>query len=303
MRRPPGLGKLRGRRTEVALPVVGTFTAPGRGSLRADTVLTAPEDGVPVLFVEVDNHTEPPAAVADKIARYRKFFQRSAKDHLGRDVPLWSTLWEDSGRGGFPPVALVFTGRPARHAGTHRGSRPPVTGTLAGPLAHRLHQPRKASATATATTTAPCPCSPPPWPCSPTRDRAGRCDGATATVRSRPWSRPSTTPTTTAPTAGATTSAAPPVRQPMKPAKPSGKRSAAPGMPRSGRARPAATTMSTPTPRPVWCPAAANAECAVTAAHASHRRKRSRRRPRLRHCVRVGVRARSGGFASEKARE
>ncbi|WP_406261850.1 replication-relaxation family protein [Streptomyces nigra] len=109
VRRPPGLGKLRGRRTEVALPVVGTFTAPGRGSLRADAVLTAPEDGVPVLVVEVDNHTEPPAAVADKIARYRKFFQRSAKDHLGRDVPLWSTLWEDSGRGGFPPVALVFT--------------------------------------------------------------------------------------------------------------------------------------------------------------------------------------------------
>lgn len=107
--RPPGLGKLRGWMTEVALPVVGTFTAPGRGSLRADAVLTAPEDGVPVLFVEVDNHTEPPAAVADKIARYRKFFQRSAKDHLGRDVPLWSTLWEDSGLGGFPSVALVFT--------------------------------------------------------------------------------------------------------------------------------------------------------------------------------------------------
>lgn len=107
--RPPGLGKLRGWTTEVALPVVGTFTAPGRGSLRADAVLTAPEDGVPVLFVEVDNHTEPPAAVADKIARYRKFFQRSAMDHRGQDVPLWSTLWEDSGRGGFPPVALVFT--------------------------------------------------------------------------------------------------------------------------------------------------------------------------------------------------
>ncbi|MFC8260728.1 hypothetical protein ACFUNF_24715 [Streptomyces sp. NPDC057291] len=27
----------------------------------------------------------------------------------GRDVPLWSTLWDDSGRGGFPPVAAVFT--------------------------------------------------------------------------------------------------------------------------------------------------------------------------------------------------
>ncbi|MEU9396590.1 replication-relaxation family protein [Streptomyces sp. NPDC048324] len=107
--RPQGLGKLRGWTTEVALPVVGTFTAPGRGSLRADAVLTAPEDSVPVLFVEVDNHTEPPAQVADKIARYRRFFQRATKDHRGRDVPLWSTLWADSGRGGFPPVAIVFT--------------------------------------------------------------------------------------------------------------------------------------------------------------------------------------------------
>jgi hypothetical protein len=62
-----------------------------------------------VLFVEVDNHTEPPAVVAAKIERYRKFFQRQVKDHRGRDVAMRSTLWEDSDRGGFPPVALVFT--------------------------------------------------------------------------------------------------------------------------------------------------------------------------------------------------
>ncbi|MGW7695050.1 hypothetical protein ACWGMA_40560 [Streptomyces asiaticus] len=31
------------------------------------------------------------------------------KDHQGRDVELWSTVWEDSGRGGYPPLALVFT--------------------------------------------------------------------------------------------------------------------------------------------------------------------------------------------------
>lgn len=48
-----------GWETEVALPVTGTFTTPAQGSLRADAVLTAPEDLVPVLFVEVDNHTEP----------------------------------------------------------------------------------------------------------------------------------------------------------------------------------------------------------------------------------------------------
>ncbi|MGJ5899276.1 replication-relaxation family protein [Streptomyces niveiscabiei] len=107
--RPAGLGKLRGWTTEVGLPITGTFTAPGRGSLRADAVLIAPEDGVPVLFVEVDNHTEPPAQIADKIARYRRFFHRGVTDHRGFEVPMWSTLWEDSGRGGFPPVAIVFT--------------------------------------------------------------------------------------------------------------------------------------------------------------------------------------------------
>ncbi|MFD5065731.1 replication-relaxation family protein, partial [Streptomyces sp. NPDC058394] len=107
--RPRGVGHLRGWETEVALPVTGTFTTPARGSLRADAVLTAPEDLVPVLFVEVDNHTEPAAVVASKIDRYQRFFRRQVKNDRGRDVPLWSTLWDDSGRGGFPPVALVFT--------------------------------------------------------------------------------------------------------------------------------------------------------------------------------------------------
>jgi hypothetical protein len=107
--RPQGLGHLRGWETEVALPVAGTFTAPAKGSLRSDAVLIAPEDGMPVLFVEVDNHTEPAEVVARKLVRYRAFFRRQVKDHRGRDIPLWSTLWEDSGRGGYPPVALVFT--------------------------------------------------------------------------------------------------------------------------------------------------------------------------------------------------
>ncbi|MFB7288129.1 replication-relaxation family protein [Actinacidiphila glaucinigra] len=117
--RPPGLGTLHGWHTEVALPVTGTFTTPGRGSLRADAVLTAPEEDLPVLFVEVDNGTEPPARVADKIARYRRFFQRTVKDQCGQQVLLWSTLWQAPGRGGFPPVAFVFTkqvGPKALHA-------------------------------------------------------------------------------------------------------------------------------------------------------------------------------------------
>ncbi|WP_329042219.1 replication-relaxation family protein [Streptomyces sp. NBC_00178] len=50
-------------------------------SLRANAVLTAPEDRVLVTFVEVDNHTEPAAVVARKIENYRRFFQRTDKDH------------------------------------------------------------------------------------------------------------------------------------------------------------------------------------------------------------------------------
>ncbi|WP_158716114.1 replication-relaxation family protein [Streptomyces sp. NRRL B-24720] len=118
--RPRGLGHLRGWETEVALPVTGTFTTPARGSLRADAVLTAPEDLVPVLFVEVDNHTEPAAVVAAKIDRYQRFFRRQGKNDRGPDVPLWSTLWDDSGRGGFPPVALVFTKDVGAQAPMHR---------------------------------------------------------------------------------------------------------------------------------------------------------------------------------------
>ncbi|MBX9399409.1 replication-relaxation family protein [Streptomyces sp. TRM72054] len=142
--RPPGLGKLRGWQTEVAPPVVGTITAPGRGSLRADAVLTAPEDGVPVLFVEVDNHTEPPTQVADKIARYRRFFQRREGPPRPRRAAVVDAV------GGLRPRRLPArrdrvhqTGRAARHAGAHPGGGPPVPRTLAGPLDDRLHRRRR----------------------------------------------------------------------------------------------------------------------------------------------------------------
>ncbi|TXS35239.1 replication-relaxation family protein [Streptomyces sp. t39] len=98
--RPRGIGHLRGWTTDVALP--------GAGHLRADAVLTAPEDDVPVLFVEVDHHGEPPAAVAAKIAAYRDAFRLRVTDpHSQTAVPLWSTRWPAPGTG-HPPLALVF---------------------------------------------------------------------------------------------------------------------------------------------------------------------------------------------------
>ncbi|MFF3558397.1 replication-relaxation family protein [Streptomyces tsukubensis] len=110
--RPAGLGPLAAWSTEAVLPTGGTFLTPARGSLRADMVFAAPgHDTVPLLFVEVDNGTEGPPVVADKIERYRRFFARQVPTGTGngRDVALWRTVWPDTGRDGFPPVALVFT--------------------------------------------------------------------------------------------------------------------------------------------------------------------------------------------------
>jgi hypothetical protein len=106
---PQGLGPLAAWSTEAVLPVGGTFLAPARGSLRADAVFASPgRELVLLLFVEVDNGTEGPPIVADKIARYARFFARKVSLN-GRDVPLWRTVWPATGREGYPPVALVFT--------------------------------------------------------------------------------------------------------------------------------------------------------------------------------------------------
>ncbi|MFL4910883.1 replication-relaxation family protein [Streptomyces sp. MMS24-I2-30] len=105
---PTGLGPLAAWSTEAVLPVGGTFLSPARGSLRADLVFASPGAVAPLLFVEVDNGTEGPPVVADKVARYARFFARRA-DLNGRQLPLWRTVWPASPREGHPPVALVFT--------------------------------------------------------------------------------------------------------------------------------------------------------------------------------------------------
>jgi hypothetical protein len=107
--RPEGLGPFTAWSTEAVLPVAGTFLSAARGSLRADMVFASPgHDVAPLLFVEVDNGTEGPAVVADKIERYHRFFARRANLN-GREVPLWRAVWPATGRDGHPPVALVFT--------------------------------------------------------------------------------------------------------------------------------------------------------------------------------------------------
>ncbi|WP_138905135.1 hypothetical protein [Streptomyces albidochromogenes] len=90
----------------------GTLANPSKGSPRADAVPTAPEAGLPVLFVEVENGTEP-REIAGKIYKYRRSFRRTAKDTNNQDIPMGQTLYSDHSRGhdraGYPPVAFVFT--------------------------------------------------------------------------------------------------------------------------------------------------------------------------------------------------
>lgn len=67
---PAGLGAIASYATEVALPATGTWSNPGKGGAQADIVLTAIEEGVPLLFVEfveVDNCYESAQELAAKI--------------------------------------------------------------------------------------------------------------------------------------------------------------------------------------------------------------------------------------------
>ncbi|MFJ8210390.1 hypothetical protein [Streptomyces sp. NPDC096033] len=52
--------------TEAPLPATGTWNAPRKGGVQAHLVLTAPQDGVPLLFIEVDNCHETAEELAAK---------------------------------------------------------------------------------------------------------------------------------------------------------------------------------------------------------------------------------------------
>ncbi|MCZ0210724.1 replication-relaxation family protein [Streptomyces sp. UMAF16] len=109
---PDGIGTIASYWTEVPLPATGTWSAPGRGGAQADIVLTAPQDGVPLLFIEVDNCHETAEELAAKLEKYARFFRRKVKDTDGIERPMWRTHWTvPLGRYGdepHPPVLLVF---------------------------------------------------------------------------------------------------------------------------------------------------------------------------------------------------
>jgi hypothetical protein len=109
---PRGVGTIASYWTEVSLPATGTWNAPGKGGAQADIVLTAPQDRVPLLFIEVDNCHETAEELADKLEKYARFFRRKVKDTDGRERPMWRTRWNApatwSGDAIHPPVLLVF---------------------------------------------------------------------------------------------------------------------------------------------------------------------------------------------------
>ncbi|MEU3743240.1 replication-relaxation family protein [Streptomyces sp. NPDC032198] len=117
---PDGIGSIASYWTEVPLPATGSWNAPGKGGAQADIVLTAPQDGVPLLFIEVDNCHETAEELAAKLEKYARFFRRKVKDTDGTERPMWRTRWTvPEGRYGdrpHPPVLLVFN---------HLGARDP----------------------------------------------------------------------------------------------------------------------------------------------------------------------------------
>lgn len=109
---PDGIGTIASYWTEVPLPATGSWNAPGKGGAQADLVLTAPQDGVPLLFIEVDNCHETAEELAAKLEKYARFFRRKVKDTDGKARSMWRTRWTGpatwSGDATHPPVLLVF---------------------------------------------------------------------------------------------------------------------------------------------------------------------------------------------------
>jgi hypothetical protein len=109
---PDGIGSKTSYATEVALPATGTWRNPGVGCAWADIVLTAPEVGLPLLFIEADDCTEDASVIALKFDKYMRHFHRKVKDTGGQDKPMWRTRWSAPdpqwGDATQPPVLLVF---------------------------------------------------------------------------------------------------------------------------------------------------------------------------------------------------
>ncbi|WP_228974746.1 replication-relaxation family protein [Streptomyces sp. DH12] len=137
---PDGIGTIASCWTEVSLPATGTWNAPGKGGAQADIVLTAPQDGVPLLFIEVDNCHETAEELADKLEKYARFFRRKVRTPTARSVrcgaPAGRRRTTGPGTGRTRPCCWCSTGSasaqlPPRHPAPARADPPPVAGGAA----------------------------------------------------------------------------------------------------------------------------------------------------------------------------
>ncbi|MCX4458234.1 hypothetical protein OG585_37540 [Streptomyces sp. NBC_01340] len=87
------------------------------GCAWADIVLTAPEAGLPLLFIEADNCTEETPIIAAKFDKYMRHFHRKAKDTDGQDKPMWRTRWS-------APIPSGATLKGSRHRSTRARCSP-----------------------------------------------------------------------------------------------------------------------------------------------------------------------------------
>jgi hypothetical protein len=183
---PDGLGTIASYTTEVPLPVTGTWNAPEKGSAQADIVLTAPEAGVPLLFVDVDSCYEAAEKLAEKIDKYARFFQRTVTDTDGEERPMWRTRWPapwDSDPP-HPPVLLVF------HC---LGPRNPNHTTRQLAELTRKHWQGHPAPEGYHTYEHKIPPWRPSWRVCVSTDRPARCSGASAATACSPFSRRSAT--------------------------------------------------------------------------------------------------------------
>ncbi|MFF1908296.1 replication-relaxation family protein [Kitasatospora sp. NPDC058218] len=110
----PGFGRIDQWATEIE------HLTPHKPTVRADAVLHAPDHRIPVLLVEVDLDNESNPIVAKKLDDYRGFFDHRhplpnphSRGTIGylewkKTEPHWRRTYPDTGRPGYPPVAIVL---------------------------------------------------------------------------------------------------------------------------------------------------------------------------------------------------
>ncbi|GGM26457.1 hypothetical protein GCM10010129_83690 [Streptomyces fumigatiscleroticus] len=114
-----GIGHRLGFQTEVAHRLGNGYVQ------RADLVMRAPADGIPVMLLEIDRRTEDAHELVHKLRRYWEWgrllppdvdentarLARSRTDaieHISHDKRLWRRVYPPAGREGLPPLAFVF---------------------------------------------------------------------------------------------------------------------------------------------------------------------------------------------------